>query len=225
MPRKRSESAFRHALLGAILFAAFGIVLAGIGGRLVVYDHLLGDRAESVLATITGTGTTRSSSGHSSRYIRYRFVDAAGTERKGLTSGYSGVVGETVRVEYARGLSRIHRVAGSARMPGYRWRWAILGGGLLFLVAGTHWGVTTERRRRLARRLVRRGRRIEGEIARISQDRRSIEYRYRAGGAEHRGRSTALARERTTDLSDGDPTTVVYDPAAPDRSVLELEIG
>ncbi|MEQ8262287.1 DUF3592 domain-containing protein [Pseudohaliea sp.] len=125
--------------IGALAATLFGLGLAVVGGRLVVYDELLENGGETVVAEITASGSVRRSSGGYVDYIRYWFTDPKGRVRSGQSSGYAGQVGETILVRYASRFPGIHRVSGEGAGLGYRWRWVLVAIGLLFLFAGVRW--------------------------------------------------------------------------------------
>jgi hypothetical protein len=137
----------RHPLIGALVAASFGLVLLAMGGRLIIYDHLLASAVRAA-AEITSAGSTRSSGSSSVNFVRYRFTDPSGRTFSGTSAGYSGRAGDSLLVEYVPRFPYIHRVAGEGRTSGYRWRWYIAGAGLFFLVVGTHWGWSLRARAR-----------------------------------------------------------------------------
>jgi hypothetical protein len=214
----------RYAKLGALATFLFGILLTVIGGRLILYDQLLTVHGREVIGEITDTGSTRRSSGGYVDFIRYRFRDASGEIHSGQSSGYSGTVGETIRLEYSPAFPFVHRVSGEGENTGYRWRWALLGIGLLFAVAGMHWFLHTRYRLRLADRLAREGAAVQGRVSRISDGGRTIEYRYATGAGSFRGKTMALPTAVVAEYSETDAVAVLYDPASHKRSVLKVEI-
>ena len=125
--------------IGASVATLFGLALLVVGGRLVVYEHLLTREGRTVPAEITEAGSVRHSSGGYVDYVRYRFADPGGQVHHGQASGYSGATGETILVQYASRFPAVHRVSGEGRNTGYRWRWAFVGIGAVFLVAGGRW--------------------------------------------------------------------------------------
>jgi hypothetical protein len=126
-------------LIGALTATLFGLALLILGGRLVAYEYLLTTGGETALAEITETGSVRRSSGGYVDYVRYRFTDSAGTIRNGQASGYSGQVGETILVEYSGRFPGVHRVSGEGNGLGYRWRWALVAIGAVFVFGGVRW--------------------------------------------------------------------------------------
>jgi hypothetical protein len=129
-------------VLSALGVTLFGLGLLLVGGRLVAYHHLLATGGQDVLAEITDVGSVRNSTGGYVDYVRYRFTDHGGTVRRGRASGYSGRVGETLRVRYAPGFPAVHRVSGSGGRLDVRVRWAILAAGAVFLFGGVRWLAT-----------------------------------------------------------------------------------
>ena len=128
----------RNQRIGALKAALFGLVVLLVGLRLVVYSSLLADPSRAI-GVVTETGTTQGTSGRRASYIRYQFVDAAGVQRAGTSTGYASPAGESVAIEYATDYAWIHRVAGEGRQTGYEWRWYISAFGAFFLIAGIHW--------------------------------------------------------------------------------------
>lgn len=128
----------RKSLFATIAIILFGLVVATLGGRLVVYQNLLESNSERVTGTITKASYMHRASGGNVSYIHYRFQDQAGDYHKGKSSGYSGAKGEPILLEYVPAYPFIHRVSGEKRHRGYRWRWAITGAGLFFMFAGIY---------------------------------------------------------------------------------------
>ena len=129
-----------------LAFCLVGLGLAAIGGWHVVWHHAIESEPERVIGVVTESGHFTSSRNATTRWVRYRFQDHSGTTHEGRSSGYFVVPGETIALEYARSRPGFNRVAGEGDRPATRWRWAILGAGLLFLVAGVHTGWVTLRR-------------------------------------------------------------------------------
>jgi hypothetical protein len=175
------------------------------------------------LGEIIDTGSVRSSGGGSVDFIQYKFTDGAGGFHTGQSSGYTGKIGETIRITYSPAYPFIHRVAGEGRKTGYQWRWAIFGAGLFFAVAGLHWFFHTRGRIRLGRRLLRKGAVVTGVVQRITDDGRTITYRYRVGPQEYGGKTMALPADLVREYEENDRVEVIYDPEAPRRSVLKME--
>lgn len=136
MPVRLSKT--RSQLVGALAAATLGFGLFLIGGRLVVYEHLLAEPVK-VGGSIVDSGQTRSSHGGNVNFIRYEFVDKFGETRDGTSSRYSGQKGESIQVEYSARFPSIHRVAGEGKMSRYEWRWPVAGFGLFIHFAGVHW--------------------------------------------------------------------------------------
>ncbi len=214
----------RYAKLGALATFLFGILLSVIGGRLILYDQLLTVHGRDVIGEIIDTGSVRHSSGGYVDFIRYRFKDAAGEIHSGQSSGYSGTIGETIRLEYSPVLPFVHRVSGEGENMGYRWRWAFLGVGLLFAVAGMRWFLHTRYRLRLVARLAREGAAVEGTVGRIADGGRTIEYRYTTEAGSFRGKTMALPPAVVGEYRETDTVEVLYDPASHKRSVLRIEL-
>lgn len=128
----------RRERLGSWGLVLFALLLLGIGGRMVAYEHLLTYDGQDVLAQVVDTGSVLHQSGGYVNYIEYRFTDAEGVVRDGRSSGYSGTVGETVRVQYSRRFPFVHRLSGAENKPGYEWRWWIVAAGGLSLLGGIH---------------------------------------------------------------------------------------
>jgi hypothetical protein len=126
-------------LIGAVAATLFGLGLLIVGGRLIVYQHLLTTEGEAALAQITEVQTVRRSSGGYVNAVHYRFTDRDGITRIGWASGYSGQPGDTIRVEYSRRFPAVHRVSGQGGGLGYGWRWALLAVGAVFLFGGGRW--------------------------------------------------------------------------------------
>ena len=72
-------------------------------------------------------------------YLKYRFTDPDGTVRQGQPSGYAGQVGDTILIHYSRRFPAVHRVTSEGDGLGYRWRWALVAIGALFLFGGIRW--------------------------------------------------------------------------------------
>jgi len=125
--------------IGAVAATLFGLGVLIVGGRLVAYDHLLTAGGETVSAEIVEVGSVPRSSGGYVDYLKYRFTDPEGTVRSGQSSGYSGQVGETVLIRYSRRFPGVHRVSGEGAGLGYRWRWAFVAIGALFVYGGGRW--------------------------------------------------------------------------------------
>lgn len=126
-------------LIGALTATLFGLTLSIVGGRLVAYEYLLTTGGKTALAEITETGSVRHSSGGYVDYIHYRFTDPAGRVRNGQSTGYSGQVGETILVNYSERFPAVHRVSGEGSGLGYRWRWALVAIGAVFIFGGGRW--------------------------------------------------------------------------------------
>ncbi|MBD3222322.1 DUF3592 domain-containing protein [bacterium] len=133
------NASMTKSLLGPLTAILLGLVLLVVGGRLVLYQRLLAHDAAIALAEVVETGSVRRSSGGTVGFITYRFQDADGDAHGGRSTGYTGEVGETVRVEYSRRFPSIHRLGGEGDRLGTRWRWVFVGVGLMFTVAGVRW--------------------------------------------------------------------------------------
>jgi len=215
----------RYAFYGAIAFFLFGLILAVIGGRLIVYQYMLTEHGETIIGAITKTGRTRHSSGGHVNYIRYRFRDGEGRVHTGQSSGYSGEVGEDILLEYAPALPLIHRVAGEGRKKGYAWRWVIFGFGLLLTVAGFHWFANTRGRIRLGERLRHSGISVTGTITRITDQGRTITYGYKTKAGKFSGKTLPLSKKIVQRFSAGNGIDVLYDPSNHQKSVLNIELS
>jgi hypothetical protein len=126
-------------VMGAVAAALFGLGLLIVGGRLVAYDYLLTAGGETTSAEIIEVGSVPHSSGGYVDYLKYRFTDPDGTVRYGQSSGYSGQVGDTILIHYSRRFTAVHRVSSEGGGLGYRWRWAFVAIGALFLFGGARW--------------------------------------------------------------------------------------
>lgn len=219
-----ASSKLRYIFFGSLAFVLFGMTLAVIGGRLIVYQHILTKHGETIIGEIIKTGRTHRSTGGYVNFIHYQFRDAAGTLHTGQSSGYTGEVGEDILLEYAPAFPFIHRVAGEGRNKGYAWRWAILGFGLLLTAAGIHWFVNTRGRIRLGERLRYSGIKITGTVQRITDQGRTITYAYKTDAGECTGKTLALPAEIVQGFSSGDSIEVLCDPSNPRRSVLKIEL-
>ncbi|MBD3224225.1 MAG: DUF3592 domain-containing protein [Caldithrix sp.] len=133
------RSCVMRDLIGAIATTLFGLSLFIVGGRLVVYDYLLTTGGETASAEIIEVGSVHRSSGGYVDYVKYRFTDPEGRVRYGQSSGYSGQVGETILIHYSPRLPGVHRVSSEGGGLGYRWRWAFVAIGVLFLFGGGRW--------------------------------------------------------------------------------------
>ncbi len=132
-----------------LAFCPVGLGLAAIGGWHVVWHHAIESEPERVIGVVIDSGSHTTSGRPDTRWLQYRFKDQTGRAHEGRSSGYFDAVGETIAVEYARSRPGFNRVEGEGDRPATRWRWAILGAGLLFLVAGMHSGwVAWQRSRR-----------------------------------------------------------------------------
>ncbi|NJK60070.1 MAG: hypothetical protein HC918_07330 [Oscillatoriales cyanobacterium SM2_1_8] len=129
----------QNQLLGALVAAIFGLGLFTVGGRLIIYEHLLTDPAKTT-GSIVSSGSTRSSRGGYVSYVRYKFLDHSGIYHSGIGNGYSGKTGELILIEYSSRFPYIHRVAGEGKNTGYEWRWYIFCTGIFFFIVGVHWG-------------------------------------------------------------------------------------
>ncbi|RJP88919.1 MAG: DUF3592 domain-containing protein [Desulfobacteraceae bacterium] len=217
------KSKIRYVALGSAAFFLFGMGLLIIGGRLALYQYLLTGQGQKVIGVVTETGSVQRTSGGWVDYIRYRFQDASGNFHTGLSSNYSGVTGESVLLEYSPSYPFIHRVSGEGKRAGYTWRWAMCGAGLLFCMAGIHWWVYTLKRIRLAGRLAREGRTIQGFVKKITDNGRTIQYEYNTGSDLYQGKTMALPMALVKQYKESDPVEVLFDPARHELSVLKLE--
>lgn len=129
-------------------FGFVGLALAAVGGWYVVWHHTIEAAPERVIGTVIDSGHHVSNRSATTRWVQYQFQDHTSKLLQGRSAGYSGVVGESIALEYARQRPGFHRVAGEGYRPATRWRWAILGVGLVFLVAELQAGWVTLRRAR-----------------------------------------------------------------------------
>jgi len=219
-----SNSKTRYATLGSSAFFLFGMLLLIIGGRLILYQHLLISHGHKITGTIIDSGSVRSSSGGTVNYIRYQFSDDAGKVHAGQSSRYSGVIGETVLIEYSPIYPFIHRLSGEGRNAGYTWRWAVFCAGLLFSMAGIYWFFYTLNRFRLAVRLSKEGLVVKGTVKQITDNGRTITYLYTTDFGSFRGKTLPLPKPLVREYAEKDHVEVLYDPAHPKRSVLKIEL-
>lgn len=126
-------------LMGAVAATLLGLGLLIVGGRLIAYDDLLATGGEMASAEIIEVGSVHRSSGGNVNYLKYRFTDPEGTVRYGQSRGYSGQIGDTILIHYSRRFPGVHRVSSESGGLGYRWRWAFVAIGILFLFGGGRW--------------------------------------------------------------------------------------
>lgn len=201
----------------------FGLTLVVIGGRLIVYQYLLSTHGHKVAGEIIGTGTVYRTSGGNVDYIRYRFTDSSGVTRSGLSSGYSGDVGETVLLEYALNFPFVHRISGEGNHISYRLRWVICIAGCIFGMAGIHWGVATNRRISRAARLGKNGIAVVGRVLQIADGGRTIVYEYAIESCTYQDKSFAMPVACVKKFKPHDSIEIYVDPVAPQKSVLKIE--
>ena len=211
-------------MIGGIAFFLFGMLLLIIGGRLILYQHLLTTRGQKVIGSIFDSGSVQRSSGGYVPFIRYRFRDGTGSFHSGQSSGYSGDIGETILLEYFPAFPFIHRVSGEGKNKGYKWRGFILGAGFLFSIAGIHWFLHTRNRVRLGARLRHEGIMVKGVVHQITDSGHTITYRYTTHAGIFHGKTLALPKALVQQYREKDPVEVLYEPASPKRSVLEIEL-
>lgn len=214
----------RYIVLGSIAFFCFGLVLFFIGGRFIVYHYLFSEYGTKVIGEVTYVGTSHRPTGGTVDFIRYRFSDSRGNFHSGESSGYSGVVGETVLLEYVPDYPFISRVAGEGKNTAYGWRWAIFSAGLLFSFAGIHWIISTRNRMRLGDYLLINGIRLKGTVIRIADGGRTIEYEYYIGSDKYKGKTLALPAGIVKNHSPGGEVEVYADPAKGGKSILKIEL-
>ena len=207
--------------LGLAGMLAFGLVLAGFGLHPVLRDALLDAHGVQIVAAVIDAGSVASSGGTRVGFIRYTFKDAEGTSHEGQSSGYSGIVGESVLVEYAPSFPFVHRLVGEDRRLPAGWRWAIAGFGLLLGVAGIHGLIVLHRTMRLVHHLRRASPRLTGRILRRSHDGRIVDYDYQVSGRTRRHRTLPLPASAWQDISPGD-TIALLATEAPATEVLTV---
>jgi len=214
----------RYDLLGCFACVLFGLTLTIIGGRLIVYHYVLGTQGLRITGEIIKSGSVRRSSGGYVNFVRYQFRDDSGTLRTGQSSGYSGEIAENILLEYAPKLPFIHRVAGEGKTPGYTWKWAIFGFGILLTAAGIQWFVNTRTRIRLGHRLNLQGVSVKGRVQRITDNGRTITYSYATENEKYIGKTMALPQKIVKRFTVHDPVDVIYDAACPQKSILKIEL-
>jgi len=214
----------RYIATGAGAFVLFGLTLIIIGTRFIVYQYLFSMHGQKVVGEVTATGTVHNSSGVNVDYIRYGFKDSSGKSHTGQSSGYSGVVGESVLLEYVPPYSFVHRVAGEGKGASYRWRWAIFFSGCLFCTAGFHWLIATLRRIKLGEHLSKKGLVTVGKVMKISDGGRTIVYEYHIQSRTFNGKSMALPAAIVKQFKPGDTVDLYVDPQSLHKSVMKVEI-
>lgn len=219
-----NRSKAKYDMVGVIICILFGFALTLIGARLIFYHHFLEVRGQKVVGRITDSGSVKHSSGGYVNYIRYSFNDASGELHTGQSSGYSGEFGETILLEYSPDLPFLHRVSGEGQNKGYRWRWFILGAGVLFLIAGIHWWLHTRARIHLCDRLSSEGLLTEGIVLQITDSGRTISYQYTIDSGSFQGKTMSLPIKLVRQYKEKDQILVLYDRAFPKRSVLKIEL-